>query len=111
MFEASLIESSKHQASGKRWLSVPLSILIHVLVIGTTMAASMWYIEDIPEPPIPVSFYSSAAPPPPPPPPPPKAAAAPKVTQKVEPVKPTQVTSPVLVPDALPQPTNIPEPE
>jgi periplasmic protein TonB len=110
MFEASLIESSKHQASGKRWLSVPLSILIHVLVIGTTMAASMWYIEEIPEPPIPVSFYANAAPPPPPPPPPAKAATAAKSAPKVEPVKPTQVTSPMMVPDVVPVAPAAPEP-
>ena len=110
MFEASLIESSKQKATGKRWLSVPLSIVIHVVVIGTGMAASMWYIEDIPEPPIPVTFYSSAAPPPPPPPPPPKAAAAPKSAPKVEPVKPTQVTAPMMVPDQVPVAPSAPEP-
>ncbi len=109
MFEASLIESSKHKDSGKRWLSVPLSILIHVLVIGTGLAASMWIIEDIPEPPIPVTFYSSAAPPPPPPPPPPKAAAAPKSAPKVEPVKQTQMTSPMMVPDVVPVAPSAPE--
>ena len=110
MFEASLIESAKHKGGAKRWYTLPLSVLIHVVVIGTAVGLSMWFIEDIPEPPIPVQFYCQAAPPPPPPPPPPKAAAA-KPTQKVEPVKPSQVTSPVVVPDTLPPPTSAPEPD
>ena len=56
MFEASLIESAKHQGGGQRWYTLPLSVLIHVVVIGTALGLSMWYIEDIPEPPIPVQF-------------------------------------------------------
>src|ERR1039458_7404089 len=85
MFEASLIESGKHKGT-QRWYTLPLSFLIHLVVVGTAVGLSMWFIEDIPEPPIPVQFYSSQAAPPPPPPPPAKAAAA-KPTQKVEPVK------------------------
>ena len=75
MFESALIESKKQKPTGNRWLSVPMSVFLHFVVGGTVLAASMWYIEDIPEPPIPITFYSEAAPPPPPPPPPPKAAA------------------------------------
>src|ERR1700690_3487033 len=105
MFEASLIESAKHKGSGQRWYTLPLSVIIHVVVIGTAVGLSMWFIEEIPEPPIPVQFYSQAAPPPPPPPPPPKAAPA-KQQTKIEPVKPTTVTSPIVVPDTLPPPTS-----
>ena len=68
MFETSLIESKKQKPTGSRWLSVPMSVFLHFVVGGSVLAASMWYIEDIPEPPIPVTFYSEAAPPPPPPP-------------------------------------------
>ncbi len=66
MFEASLIESAKHKGSAQRWYTLPLSVIIHVVVIGTAVGLSMWFIEEIPEPPIPVQFYSQAAPPPPP---------------------------------------------
>lgn len=62
MFETSLIESKKQKPTGSRWLSVPMSIFLHFVVGGTVLAASMWYIEDIPEPPIPVTFYTEAAP-------------------------------------------------
>src|SRR5947207_3787136 len=104
MFEASLIESAKPKTGSKRWMSVPLSILIHVVVIGSALALSMWYIEDIPEPPIPVTFYAQAAPPPPPPPPPPKAAAPKPTQKKLETPKPTQIQSPLVVPDTVPPP-------
>ncbi len=52
MFEASLIESQKQKGTGKRWISVPLSILLHVLILGTALGLSIWYVEDIPDPPI-----------------------------------------------------------
>ena len=56
MFETALIESKRQQATGNRWLSVPMSVFLHFVIGGTVIAASMWYIEDIPEPPIPVTF-------------------------------------------------------
>jgi len=35
MFENSLIESQKQKGASKRWYTLPLSILIHVVVIGS----------------------------------------------------------------------------
>lgn len=103
MFEAALIESTKQKIDRKRWMTLPLAVILHVLVIGSAVALSLWYIEEIPDPPIPVSFYVQAAPPPPPPPPPPKAA--PKAVQKVEQPPTNQITAPVIIPDALPKPS------
>jgi protein TonB len=57
MFETSLVESSKH-GSGRRWLSVPLSILVHAGLLGCALAASAWYVEDVEEPPGRVVFGS-----------------------------------------------------
>jgi len=71
MFEAALIESTRQKVDTRRWMTLPLAIILHVVVIGSAVALSLWYIEEIPDPPIPVSFYVQAAPPPPPPPPPP----------------------------------------
>jgi protein TonB len=104
MFEDALIESTKQKVDKKRWMTLPLAVILHVVVIGSAVALSLWYIEEIPDPPIPVSFYVQAAPPPPPPPPPPKAAA-PKVVQKVEPQPTNQMVAPVVIPDALPKPS------
>ena len=68
MFESSLIESSHHKEEAKKVVSLPVSILIHALVIGAALGASIWFVGDVPEPPIPVTFYAAAPPPPPPPP-------------------------------------------
>ena len=74
MFEGSLIESSHRKVETKKVVSLPVSILIHGLVIGAALGASIWFVGDVPEPPIPVTFYAAAPPPPPPPPAAPKAA-------------------------------------
>jgi protein TonB len=98
-----LIESTRQKVDKKRWMMLPFAVILHVVIIGSAVALSLWYIEEIPDPPIPVSFYVQAAPPPPPPPPPPKAAAA-KVQPKVE--QPSnQMVAPVVIPDALPKPS------
>jgi protein TonB len=105
MFESALIESTRQKVDKKRWMTLPLAILLHVVIIGSAVALSLWYIEEIPDPPIPVSFYVQAAPPPPPPPPP--KAAAPKAQPKIEtPVNP-QMVSPVVVPETLPMPSAV----
>ena len=104
MFEAALIESTRQKVDTRRWMTLPLAIILHVVVIGSAVALSLWYIEEIPDPPIPVSFYVQAAPPPPPPPPPPKAAA-PKAQPKVEQPPSNQMVAPVVIPDALPKPS------
>jgi hypothetical protein len=70
MFEDVLIESSSQlkKKTGKRGMSWPVSLALHLLVIGGAVGASIWFVEDVPEPPIPVTFYAAAPPPPPPPP-------------------------------------------
>ncbi len=65
MFENSLIESEHHEGGSKKVMSFPVSILIHGLVIGVVLGASIWFVGDVPEPPIPVTFYAAAPPPPP----------------------------------------------
>jgi protein TonB len=111
MFEKQLIESQPHKGTGKKPLTFIISLLIHVVVIGSVVAASLWFVEEVPEPPIPVQFYASAPPPPPPPPAAPAKPATPKQAPKVEPVKPTQLTTPTVIPENIPQPLAAPEPE
>jgi len=111
MFENQLIESKRRKGTGKKPMTFVVSLIVHGLVIGTVVGASLWFVEDVPEPPIPVQFYA-AAPPPPPPPPPPAAKAAPT---KPQPQKPTptvvqKVMSPTVIPDIIPQPLKAPEP-
>ena len=110
MFEGQLIESQHRKGTGKKPLTFFLSVVIHAVVIGSVVAASLWFVEEVPEPPIPVQFYAAAPPPPPPPPPAaPKAAPKPQV-QKPVPTTPQKVMAPTVIPDIIPQPLPAPEP-
>src|SRR5580765_8443475 len=94
MFENSLIESEhKKDAASKRIVSMPVSVAIHAVVIGAILGASIWFVGEVPEPPIPVTFYAAAPPPPPPPPAAPKAAAKAPDTPKPVDVKPVEMRS------------------
>jgi len=111
MFEDSLIESGRQKGRGRKALSLPVSLALHVLVIGVALGASIWFVEDIPEPPIPVTFYAAAPPPPPPPPAAAKPAAPKPETQKPIPVKPSEMTAPTVIPERIPEPLAAPEAE
>ena len=112
MFEDVLIESTRRRGDSRKALTLPVSIAIHALVIGIALGASLWFVEDVPEPPIPVTFYA-AAPPPPPPPPPAAPKAAPKAPEapKPVPVRPTEMVAPTVIPEKIPQAPAAPEPE
>ena len=84
MFEDVLIESSPQKGKGKKLVSLPVALLLHVVVIGVVVGASIWFVDDVPEPPIPVTFYAAAPPPPPPPP-----AATTVTTARAIPTSPT----------------------
>jgi len=110
MFESQLIESQRRKGTGKKPLTFMVSLIIHVVVIGSVVAASLWFVEEVPEPPIPVQFYAAAPPPPPPPPPAAPKAAPQKQQPKVTPTVPQKVMSPTVIPDIIPQPLPTPEP-
>lgn len=108
MFEDQLIESKKPKRAKKRWLSLPVAILVHVVVVGLAVGAAFWAIGDIPEPPIPVTFYTTPPPPPPPPPPPAPKPERPHVAKVVP--EPHHVTAPVAIPETVPKPRPAPPP-
>ena len=60
MFEEALIESSRRKGDSRKATTLPVSIAIHGIVIGIALGASIWFVEDVPEPPIPVTFYAAA---------------------------------------------------
>jgi len=63
MFEQQLIESRRQRSDGKRWLTVPVSMVVHAVVVGLAVVATLWAVDDLPEPPIPVSLYVAVQPP------------------------------------------------
>ena len=58
MFEESLIESTRVSRRSGRRVSLPLSIGLHALALGGAIGTSVWFVEESPEPPVPVIFYS-----------------------------------------------------
>lgn len=63
MFDQALIESSARMGRNAMSLCFPLSLALHVLAIAAVLGAALWFVEDAPEPPVPVIFYMSPAPP------------------------------------------------
>src|ERR1700693_5760873 len=112
MFEDVLIESSRRKGDSSRGAALPFTIALNALVIGIALGASVWFVEDVPEPPIPVTFYAAAPPPPPPPPAAaPKAAPAKVEAQKTVPVRPSEMVAPTIISASVPRPLAAPEPE
>jgi protein TonB len=112
MFEDILIESGAQKGKGRKLVSLPVALALHLLVIGVVVGASIWFVEDVQEPPIPVTFYAAAPPPPPPPPAAAPKPAAPKPeTPKPVPVRPSEMTAPTIIPEKIPEPLAAPEPE
>jgi len=87
MFDDALIESSNKNKPKGGWKTALVSIVIHVLLVASVIAAGLWVKKNpqVIEKPIEAFVVSQAAAPPPPPPPPPASSQAshPK-TVKVE---------------------------
>lgn len=84
--------------------SLPLSILVHALVIGAFFVGGLWTVTFPDQSPAMVTLYNLAAAPTPPPPPPPPAAAkqvAPRV--QVAPTIPLEEVAPTMIPEEIPQ--------
>ena len=61
------------RVGGQKWYTVPLSILVHTVLIAAIIIIPLLAVEGLPEVPSMMAFV--AVPPPPPPPPPPAASA------------------------------------
>jgi len=112
-FFDNLLDSKRERT--KRKLTLPVSIGIHVVVLGAVLLVPLLTFSELPDPVMSSAIRAylveaAPAPPPPPPPPPPPAASAPKpVTQpKVEQPKPVveepKFTAPIETPKELPKP-------
>jgi protein TonB len=107
MFESSLIDlEAKKQPKRRRWLSLPLAIVLHLVGLTAFAFASYWSVGSVQEPPINVAFIDVMLPPPPPPggghpqPPPP----VPHDRAQTAPQPPTTPVQPEVVRDLTPAP-------
>jgi protein TonB len=82
------------RVGGQKWYTVPLSIVVHTVIIAAIIIIPLMATDMMPEVPSMMAFV--AAPPPPPPPPPPPAAAA-------QPVKPVVQANPNAAPIEAPK--------
>src|SRR5688572_14408036 len=67
----------------QKWYTVPLSMIVHVLILGTVIVIPLMATDVLPTPPGMMSFVATApTPPPPPPPPPPPRSDVPPPSQE-----------------------------
>lgn len=101
-----MFETSRPQQTPRGRLlfyeTLPVSIFLHVLVIGAVFLGTVWKVEFPHESPkLYMAFHLADAPPPPPPPPPPPAAKPQPSTPKVVKV-PDEIVAPTVIPDEIP---------
>src|SRR5438067_7652885 len=104
MFESTVVESKKHKVGIQRYLTLPVSIALHVVIIAAVVIGAIWNVSFPTNSPAQVAQYSmAAAPPPPPPRPPPPPKATPQTQQvvKVEVPKNIQEMAPTQVPEKV----------
>src|SRR4029453_19323517 len=100
-----LIESDVVAHKTKQSYTLPVSIVLHLIVLLVVVVVPLLTSQELPEPTSAVKafFVEPAAPPPPPPPPPPpapKAVVQPKVAATPVPVE-NKFTAPVEVPEEI----------
>lgn len=88
------------KVGSRKWYTVPVSIVAHVVVVGAVVVVPFMATVVLPTPATVMSFVAvaAAAPPPPPPPPPPQPAVAPEPPPVVD-VDPTAV--PLVAPETI----------
>src|SRR5438034_10420485 len=75
------------KVGSQKWYTVPLSVIVHTMIIAAVVIIPLMAADVLPTPPSMMAFVAAPPPPPqpPPPPPPPQAAAAPKPVMEVSP--------------------------
>lgn len=86
MFDEVLIESAGKDRKKGGWITVVISTVVHLAIVGAIFAAGMYVKEnpDVIEKPMAAFIAVSAAPPPPPPPPPAASSGSPPRQTRVE---------------------------
>ena len=109
MFEHSLIDLAATKRPRRRWLSLPVAVLLHVAAFATFSFASYWQVEKVAEPMVIEPYYVHEVILPPPPPPPlgsgkPETARPEVKPADVKPETPQQPVQPEQVADLSPAP-------
>jgi protein TonB len=103
MFETVAPETFFPRSRKVFYESLPLSILVHAVVIGSFMAAGLWKVTFPDQSPKLLTLYTLAAEPTPPPPPPPPAAPKQVVTQvQMIPIPNIEDLAPTVIPEQIP---------
>jgi protein TonB len=105
LFEETLIESLRRRRPLRETGPLLLALGVHAIVLIGLLGARLWAVEDLPDPPVRVTYWLEAptAPPPPPPPPPaPAPRAEPEETTPEVETEPEVLTQPQEVPQELP---------
>lgn len=95
MFETSLVGLQRKRGARQRWLSLPLAVVLHLVVLSSLVFAQYWSIDKVPEPQV-NDVFQVALPPPPPPPAGPRGTTAPQAVHR---------PTPTAIPDRPPRPT------
>jgi protein TonB len=108
MFETVAPEAFQTRSRRVFFETLPISIAVHVVAAGATMASMIWEVAfPTQSPKVIVAYNLTQVPDPPPPPPPPRAADAAKPAQVqpkiAPPVAPTQIVAPTIIPDLIPE--------
>lgn len=96
MFETSLVGLQRKKGARQRWLSLPLAVALHLLVLSSLVFAQYWSVDTVPEPQVTEAFQVTLPLPPPP-------LAAQRGTAAPRPVP--RPATPTAVPDQPPRPT------
>ena len=77
------------KVGSRKWYTVPLSILVHTVLLGAVVIIPLMAADVLPTPPVMTAFVAAPPPPPPPPPAPVRVGGNIKPPTKVKDVKPT----------------------
>lgn len=108
MFESVAPETFQAKSRKVFYETLPLSLGLHALAIGTAVVIASWNVVFPAHSPRLISMYNLATIPDPPPPPPLPPAAQPRPVETPKPAPPLeQIVAPTVIPDLIPQ---IPDP-
>src|SRR5437879_859766 len=103
-FGEQYLHSLTNKPRARKGLTLTLSLVFHGAAVVFAVFWGFFHVEELPAPPVSVTFFAAAAPPPPPPPPPPPKHSATKT-------KPKDVVQPTTTPTTIRQPKEEPREE